>query len=344
MARFAKKALKWAVRFSGAILLGSSPLIVFLLMRYQMAALLLLLLLGTTLSLPNIRRKVVPQALRHAVWRDLKLFLSLSSEGPFYRAIIYCMRRFSPTGYWDGVPQRPANLKLTYTSSSIKIEWKTKRSGTALVLGDERYELRGESEADVYGDDVADDADPFNGNVGECTYKREGLSPGRAWSITLCAVSARGRSEPLKFSVRTKQVPVDGGGIEKCYCWTQSKEEIIVRAVLPAQVCARDIVWRAPGDSVHVACGGEVLLEGATPHRFDAEGAAWQLEGDAGRRELVLTLPKPRGGGGDAWPYVVTGGWPIDVALLPPDILKKAQKDDGMNPELAAAMRGLGPG
>eukprot|EP00036_Acanthoecidae_sp_10tr_P007549 CAMPEP_0182922446 /NCGR_PEP_ID=MMETSP0105_2-20130417/4803_1 /TAXON_ID=81532 ORGANISM="Acanthoeca-like sp., Strain 10tr" /NCGR_SAMPLE_ID=MMETSP0105_2 /ASSEMBLY_ACC=CAM_ASM_000205 /LENGTH=389 /DNA_ID=CAMNT_0025060063 /DNA_START=204 /DNA_END=1373 /DNA_ORIENTATION=- len=259
--------------------------------------------------------------LRHTLWYGWEL----SKKGPVFRAMAWFFRRLADVaraaglaGWLDGPPLPPEGVRVSPMVGSTKVAWCVPHTG---LLSEElciveAAQVTPTGSADPKWTEVFHQ--PCDGDEAECTVPLP--LPWRLCRVRLAIVNSRGRSDwvsPPDF--HCIQPPTDGTGgygPEKAYRWSQTDTELEVRLGLPKECTgAKDLAVAIKRTTVEVTTLANdhrtVLFGGTMQQPLDPVSSFWELTGEAGSKELLLTLCKLRGG--VTWPCVLRGHPQIDI-------------------------------
>jgi hypothetical protein len=199
------------------------------------------------------------------------------------------------------------------------------------------------SKWDAIGDDLEEDAPK---EYFEDEWHREQVEEAKALSREYSSsssspsassvLSSAAASSSSSSSARHSRTE-NGGVVPGKYCWSQTRDELIVNVFVPAGTTAKQIAVDGTDQELTVTCGGEVVEGGSLLYRvkapeedddidwelLDDEGLGKQDEGKAGQaaaqggRMVRVTLVKDSPGGVVVWWKTVFKGDPgIDVTRI----------------------------
>ena len=260
------------------------------------------------------------------VRKQLRWMSRMSQRGPVF-SLLRLVGRLYVRGkrrlYGDALDVLPLPPSVVGPSvrstNAVMLKWLVKPHSAYSV---ERYEVQLRPKAGA-----AADWQQLAAALEEAKHAAGGLVPDTEYLVRVRAHNSKGKSEWCEAGFRTKQEPVDGGGVGPGYSWAQGGrrgEELTARVALPAGTRAKQLSVSVMPTKLAVSllppsllpAERRPLLEGELFAAVRADEVEWEVvdaevgaggeAGGAGGKQLKLSLLKKEPQG-PFWPCLVRG-------------------------------------
>lgn len=132
--------------------------------------------------------------------------------------------------------------------------------------------------------------------------------------------NSKGKSSPSKFPMKTMQIPVNNGGhdggylwTQAMYKWTQTRNEVEISVSVPSETKKKDIVFQQQAGELILILKGRFLITGTLQKLVRADGTFWEFQGEGKEREILITLQKANT---NKWTSILKGGIEVDESMV----------------------------